>query len=511
MFILGLALITIALILLPSAWRGRIVGRGQFCRKCKFDLTGSPIDTQGNKCPECGQPIHTQSSRRTTLRRSSRFGLIASLVLLLAGISSMIIGISGNTAIIYARLPDTAIVHLSTLNSEGALDELVNRITRTPPLSDAHWNILIDHGLKIQTDPLAPWNPILGEVLADAWITNRLTDEQVNQYLDHALDIQFLMRDRLVRGSTEIKLLARITPAKIHSLNGTETGHALKIGIVSSSIGTEPSRHYRPDGKPLWISHTGISVPGSNGHWSYTSAVDIRPIAPKLMAQPGTEVPITINLELALESSSFSSTENPEGTIRHYKSMTINRFVRIIEEGTPLVDMLTDSLSVQHLKEHYTISAVRVLDEPHPDRESWTPILGFSIMTSDGFPEPLAFGVFIRIADGTENREVQIAKIIHEQKSGKGIHATTATWNADPDDPEASSQAADMLALIKTVGRVDVILRPDPTIAESNPTIDHILDTTLIFRDVSVELVDTYGQIWMTRINDPKWRTSNED
>lgn len=132
-------------------------------------------------------------------------------------------------------------------------------------------------------------------------------------------------------------------------------------------------------------------------------------------------------------------------------------------------------------------------------------------MINEGLSDSLAFRAFLRVTDGAQSQEIEIAKVIHEQTNSRGSHGTAISWRVDPDDPEKSKQAADIVAMLKKIGKADIILRSDPTIAEGNPTIDSILDTTLVFRDVSINLVDTYGKIWMTTLNERQWHASNED
>jgi len=511
MVIVGIVFIVIALIMAPFAWRGRITARGQFCRKCKFDLAGSPMETAGDKCPECGQTIHTQSSRRTTFRRSSRSGMALAVVLMLAGVITASIGVTGNSAALYAQMPDGIIVHLTTIGSDGALGELGNRLTRVPPLSDSHLNQLITHALKVQADPLASWDPIYGQLLSDAWISGRLSESQVNQYLDHGLDIQYLIRERVRPGSSGIQFKARITPGRIHAVSGTESGRSIKIGIMSSIIGDEPARQYRSDGKPLIISHSGINIPKPGYNWKYTNSLEVNPIKADCFSEPGEELSVTVNIELSIASTSYTISPSEDDPLsRHYKTIAINRSIKVLEKGEALVEVRESSTQLKALKEHYRISEVRMLAELDPQRDSWTPVLGFSMMKAEGFPDPLAFRVYLRVGNGTESREIEIGKAVHEQASGGGAFGTSIAWVVDPENPEDSKRAAELFVLIQDKGKADVIFKSDPEIAEDNPTIDHILDATLTFRDVTIKQVESYGEIWRV-LRDPQWRASEDD
>ena len=511
MIILGIVFILTALIFISFAWRGRVTARGQFCRKCKFDLAGSPIETVGDKCPECGQEIYTQSSRRISLRRSSRIGLVLSLGLLIIGIASSAVGITGSSAAIYALMPDGIIVHLTTIGSEGALDELGTRLTRVPPMSDPHINQLIAHALKVQADPLAPWDPIYGQLLSDAWISGRLSEIQVNQYLDHGLDIQYLIRERVRPGSRGIQFEARITPGRIHAINGTESGRSIKVGIMSSTIGDESARHYRSDSKPLVISHSGINIPKPGSNWKYTNSLELKPIEADCFSEPGEELSVAVNIELSLASTSYRINPSEDDPLsRHYKTIIIDRTVKVLEVGEALIEVRENPTQLKALKEHYKISEVRMLTELDPQRDSWTPVLGFSMMKAEGFADPLAFRVYLRVGDGVESQEVEIGKAVHEQTSGGGAFGTSITWVVDPENPEESKRAAELFALIQDRGKADVIFRSDPEIAEDNPTIDHILDATLTFPDVPIKQVENYGEIWMV-LRDPQWRAVEED
>ena len=484
MILIGITIIVLGLFLLPLAWRGRISARGQFCRKCKFDLAGLPMESTRDKCPECGQAIHTQTSRRTTLRRSSRVGLVTAVVLMLAGLTGTGIGLTGNSAAIYAAMPDGIIVRLSTLGSDGALDELVVRLTRTPPLSDAYWDTLIDHALKVQADPLAPWDPTLGEVLADAWITDRLSEEQIKQYLQHAVNIEILIRDKIRQGSSKIPCKIEATSGRIHAVNSTQTGYSLEIKVLGTTIASEPERKYGPLGTPLRIGTFGVNVPAQGSSWSSGSAFGIQPISALVNAEPGTEIDVTVNCQFLLTGNAI---EEPEP----FKTISFTQPVRVIAPDESLVGLINDPDHASMLCKRLQVSQIRVLEELNTDRQGWTPILGFSTMVTDGYPDPVSFRVFLRIDD----QEVEIGYHIHEQSFG-GSFGSSVSWSVDPEKIEESEHATKILSRLKELGKADVILRTDPTIAESDTSINEILNASLIYYDVPIEPVGTYQLIW---------------
>lgn len=64
-FFIGLAALGMALVL--GGWRGRLVGDHPSCRRCRFDLVGSPDDAP--RCPECGADLKTTRAVQLGQRR----------------------------------------------------------------------------------------------------------------------------------------------------------------------------------------------------------------------------------------------------------------------------------------------------------------------------------------------------------------------------------------------------------------------------------------------------------
>ena len=185
---LAIILLLASFAVLAIALRGRLTARGLFCRKCHFDLQGLDPARDNPACPECGRDLTQPGSTRPILRRVHRPGLVLALLMLTAGAVLTALALTPRGPAFYAALPDGQLLLLNRLGVDDALTELVDRTTRTPPLSDAHWRAIIDRGLAHQDDTAALWDPRWGQILAHAFVQKRMTEDQLQGYLEHAFD-----------------------------------------------------------------------------------------------------------------------------------------------------------------------------------------------------------------------------------------------------------------------------------------------------------------------------------
>ncbi|MEX0876585.1 MAG: hypothetical protein WD114_03915 [Phycisphaerales bacterium] len=238
MLIIALALLLLGLALLLVALRGRIVDRGSFCRRCRFDLAGLAPDAPA--CPECGGDLAAPNASRPTLRRRRPIVLALGIVLLLSGGTLMGIIVSNNQARVMAVLPDRIVLTLHALGMDAAFTDIAtSRLVRKPPLSDDAWDDLIANAIAHQQDISTLWDPRHGEVLANALVDGRLTQEQASAYVRLAIDSAADFPETLRHGATIAGLNVRHTnSARIAALN--------RFGAVN----------YGPEKLRLWMTIT---------------------------------------------------------------------------------------------------------------------------------------------------------------------------------------------------------------------------------------------------------------
>ncbi len=491
MILFGCVLVLISVVLIILAWRGRTIERGEFCRACSFNLAGLPEGSE-SKCPECGKSIQGDANRRNTLRRKSVAGVLLGLVLLVAGGGLIGVGSSGMKSTFYAKLPDSIIVPLVTLGSDDALEELVPRLTRPQMMSDQHWERIIKHALDVQADPLAPWDPRIGEILANAWMFDRFSDEQLVSYLDHAIETKIIIRDRVRQGAESIPCFVRIKPSRMHSVYQAQSGVTLEMGVVSTQIQGDPTRYAHTREIQRSIGSYGVNVPEQGSNWIMGGQLDVQRASGTIDSEVGTTLQVDVEFEFRLSQQGSEEKQK-------YRAFTYSKAVRVIDPDEPIIELVENQAVADMLCEQFRGSQVAVFKEIGQDHKSWRPILGFSIFAEEGFQIPIAMRVLLDV----DGEEIEIDQIIQEQSHG-GAYGTMVDWKVDTENEEVVRRAELAIKRMLAQGTADVIFRTDPVIAEGNPAVDRVLNLELRINDLPISGVDAEGQIWAS-LSDPQW------
>lgn len=484
MIIIGILCIVIAILVLPFAWRGKVVARGQFCRKCRFDLAGSPMDSIDDKCSECGRVIHTQTSRRTSLRQSSRAGLILSVVILLFGITSAGIGISGNSAAIYAQMPDGIIVRLTVIGSDDALDDLVLRLSRTTPLSNAHWGQLVTSGLAHQAQTTSPWDPRWGEVLYTATVDGHLSEHQLKQYVLNGFTHSVRIRDRVHQGDQGVGYKLSSMQERLSGLTGGSTGYNLRIAVNQSGVvGRTPK--YKDMGGG--VSHL-IEIKARSGTQNWTQSLSSRIQSawlnrPMFNVEPGSVVEVYVDYEVQMTRKSDDST-----VFEHY--YRAEQAITVLSKTTPIVQTITPS--PEQLAEcGHSLSPINLINQLPETVPSYGIYVMAAHLSLEMLSEPFAFRAYFVI----DTEEIEFGTM-------NGIVDPTVTsihvihWQVNQANQEAAQRT---IGRIHANGRVDIVLRADAIAAIDNPDIQQVLGLTLRFDDVPVESIVSDSNLWTVR------------
>jgi len=141
MLTLSIIVLAIGTLLLILALRGRVVERGAFCHRCRFDLCGLDRQEPSLRCPECGRDLSGHKSTRATLRTRRPVLLACGAVLLFIGLASVGVSATNNTARVLAVMPDRVVLTLHSAGMDEAFTEITtNRLARFPPMSDRTWS-----------------------------------------------------------------------------------------------------------------------------------------------------------------------------------------------------------------------------------------------------------------------------------------------------------------------------------------------------------------------------------
>jgi len=467
MILIAISLFVIGFALLVLAWRGRVVARGQFCRKCKFDLAGLDIETIEAKCPECGRGVYDEATRRVFLRRSWRVGVWIALMMILVSMGLGGFGVSGKAGIILGILPDSTVFWLHDHGVDEALDELVVRVSKTPPtMSDALLTRAIEDALAYQADTEQVWDPRWGEVLSVMFGNPLMTDEQMKQYLRNGMDIGVVIRDRVHQGESSVSMNHTMAYGRISALNfNNSTGYMYTAKVTSGGVvGEEP--------RPMGINGgmtTNLFIPNRVNAMSMSANGKVEPTGVGFDVEPGTSVPIFVEYEFRLRGV---------GVVGTYRT---EQSVLVVDQDEAIVPILKDSTMARALCESIVISPVRVLEEiPEQNDNSSMFVLAFQVKY-DGLPASIALNVFIDLGDG---ELIKIGKLV--QLGPSETTGAQVSWGMKPYETRESTPYAEVIARLIELGQVDVIFETDAVLADSKPGIDEVLEVSIRFEDIPV-------------------------
>jgi len=467
MIIIGIVLLILGSLVFVFAWRGRIVARGQFCRRCKFDLAGLDIDSTESKCPECGSEVQNESRRKGVRRERSMLGVIAASVLLFGGVSLLGVGASGAGNIVLRHLPDTTVFWLNDLGVDEALDELVIRVSRSsnPIAQELHTRAIVD-ALAHQADTSQTWDPRWGEVLSVSFGNPVMTDEQMKQYIRNAMDVSAEIRDRVYQDAQSVDITIRTKLSRMSALNLNDTGYWMFNKPVKGGVVGEPVHAYLKNaglGTNFYVSQRGQSSLSWDGTIPIDSGFDV---------EPGTLVPVYIEYELM-----FSEI----GVIGHFRT---EEMVMVLAEDDPVVPEYMDPVMAQLFCESISISTIRVIKEV-PDID---PMRGHSVLAFRTQFEPVhaytAFDVYFRFDDG---ELIRIGPWVNRRlESNNGI----LTWPGGIFLESVRAKSLPIVERLISEGKVDVIMQTNSALANDIPGVDRVLNVSLEFLNIPVEVVE---------------------
>ena len=399
---------------------------------------------------------------------------------MLSGIGMLGFWASGNASVILKPMPDWAVVGLTEMGMDAALDELVTRVSMVPnSMSDSQMSKAIEAGLAHQADLVAAFDPRWGEVLYIACVERYMSEEQLKQYMLLGVSSEVLVRDRVHRGAKKVDGLMKIAPARINALTGGYTGYSVSRKWVADGVVDQQSFG------PLAL----VSVPKPGGWWTNSASTPIVPASGELNRKVGSKLVVYAEYDLILSAASDqypASLNIPAQELEN--ELVLGRFrveheVEIIDPGEPIVPMADDPELARRTCEAMGISAIRllrVLPEPEPGLR--TRVLSMSTY-SRNLPTNIALRAYAQLDDG---QEIRIGQWM--TKGMGGDFFSGISWSVDNTNAQSHAQTQAILDKMIEQGQVDVIFRTDATLAESTPEIQEVIDLTMIFEAVPVEI-----------------------
>lgn len=481
----GLAMLLLGSILLAIPLRGRIVARGRFCRKCRFDLEGHSSDAAA--CPECGRDLTGPKPTRVTLRRVRPLPLVAAGLLLFVGLGLLLIQTPGAGARIIAGLPDAQVVRLAAIGVDAGVDELASRATRMPPMASPDLARAMELALAHQADASKPWDPRWGEVLAGAFFADRMTDDQIARYLTHGFEREIQIRDRVNRPDARIGYRIDSRPVRLHRLTSSQpanSNRSLRVEIVSIGA-TSPGANKEGPGGAM---SSGMYIPNQPPTGDASSLGSTVPVRPEdwTAEEPHDELTVRAEFRVTLED---------RATRRKIEVTTVEseQRVRLLPPDEPAVTTITDAAAAERAAGGMGIEPFAIL----PVLPNTLPPGGATIAQFGFRPEPQSHAVagWLSMVDPRDNSEVRITRMTLRPPGRMAMIDWRASHRAigeERSDPERMLSVAEA---VLAAGTATLVFRTDPAAAESDPDIDAVLDMTVVSESVPVHRAQTEADL----------------
>jgi hypothetical protein len=487
MIIIGLVLLILGLLVSILAFRGRIVARGQFCRRCQFDLAGLDLESSATKCPECGREIHQEPSRRALLRRRSRVGLVVATIMLLGGGGGIWAGATGKTGSIITAMPDPIVLWLTDLGVDEALDELVVRVSKVPStMSAGSWDEAIEQGLAFQADTALVWDVRWGEVLFDALNLNQMSDGQVEQYFSAGFTHQLVVRDRVHPGTNNLPNKLKRIQTRLGPIWGSTTEFVMRsqitrVGVVGHEpIYTGELSEYR---RQLRIDNDGPTTSSSGGTYGFKEYFS------KL---PGERVDIQFEYTVRLDYKDYL-----EPIFEKHFQETVS--VSIIDPSEPIVRVVKNDAVAKGVFESIFMSPIRLEPEFSEDEQRNPRVMtNAAVLIPGGVDMPVSLQLFLQL----DGQEYKVGKLTTSGRTGGGVGGMIIlrSFNGRDRGIEVAREIHE-----KLVGQdlASIVARVDPGSMARKPSVDEILGITIVFEQVPVKVVEKLGSFPGIDLSDP--------
>jgi hypothetical protein len=449
MFIAGIILfLLVGIALFVIGVRGERIDDHPLCRKCGFDLTGKPADS--DRCGECGALLTDAKAIRIGHRRHrQRLVVAGTAMFLLSSIISGFVLYDGMVGLSWSHYLPTRWLALNATSTNAtfrtpALVELVARL-KAGEIGDSQLNALITKGLVYQGDLTKPWDTGWGDFLEYTYGSGKLTAAQWQQYVSQAWvgscsarvrpririgdPIPWWIDSKPARVSSHNRLLIKLKDEKI-----LWQGAAAGVGAGAPESGS---------GSTFYLSPTGGGASGSS-----CSADEI----PQVL-KPG---PMTLRIGATVVvgpnvGTGYQPTPVARGTLDLPVTTTF------LPVGQPTVAIVHDPTLADAVRKSVKVDSITV----SPAGNNFSASCSFTI---DNPPVGLSFDIFLKSPSG-------------EMKVG--------SFACPAGNPKEGWGTGGML--ISAPGKVvDVILRGNPEPAKGTTNTFQAWDGEVVFKNVSV-------------------------
>jgi|GEM_PF-5040091 len=497
--ITGSILAVIGFVLLVRAIIGRPLSGHPFCRKCRYDLIGLDLSTPSN-CPECGKIVHIKS--RSVMKGQRRIRCIMlPIALVFIIIGSAGIGFSSlkrHPALeyiewhqLYQRSPEPALHFYELLNDEEAVHELWRRMIKGT-VTDKGLRVLIDRSMKHIADPKAGYDYIWGSVLLCALYDNQLTDADRIAYIEgsvySSVHLHPVVSDSATQSHAVISYhgverfmgswLNTITLQRqdrpIAQISATSDFRILCTPQIQTINGNPPST------QPTWIS--------TSNDWAAIEAE---------FATSRIHFPLPIDQQILDTTIAINYVLMRNDVIVHSWQQSLTASIQRTEEEIQYAQQIEDPTTLNPILSKLGIYPVNVptqieLGREAKDGRSIRPTI---MMHSEAFFDHHLLGN-IRFRIGSDEIDYQPIEwklrphTISPRERGMSIDFVPGWgWSGSHDFDETLDYFVlhqDFWERAIELGKVDVIIDPDPIMAEENPRIVSFINRAIIFKDVPI-------------------------
>ena len=501
--LVGFVFFPIGLCLAILGFRGRLQNRHPHCRGCGFDLHGIELGNEA-RCPECGRHVAVGSSSVRIGKRRRRY-VVTGIGAILA-----LIGTAGFSYPLwsqipawkninwYDHLPESVLVSLAIDGNTKAMDTLHARLI-PGEVSDEALDSIIEHAIEILDGESVAWDERWGDALIYGVLENKLTSDQLDQYLRSTHQIVLKAHDQA--GSNESKMyfhvgtgstgLGAFDPLFLSKWRNASNGissagnklelrlndHQFPVAINGEEVVREP--------------RTGLS--GSSGFstqhgvWSTWHLNEDFPLTED-------ELEIRIVMEFELES---------DGRILHKweeeRRHTFTRLDHPIDRTFPAEDpeRLIESLSIK------SVSIPVNLNEGYKHKQ--TQYFGYSAfsISLEGEHEISLVGEFC-LQLGTERLNAFHSPTAMTPRENGMVKGGRSQFYKNGGLHFFEQHRLFLMEAVLN-GKVDVVFVPKPEACSKYPEVTAYLATPIIFRDVPIKRLhpqygragDSDGNTWM--------------
>ena len=499
--ITGSILALIGLVLLVKAIIGRQLSDHPFCRKCRYDLIGLNLSAPST-CPECGNTVDINSRSVMKGHRRIRF-LMLSFALVITIVGSAGIGFSSlkrHPALeniewqhLYQRSPEPALRFYESLNDEEAVHELWRRMTKGT-VTDKGLRVLIDRSMQHIADPKAGYDYIWGSVLLYALYDNQLTDAERIAFIEGSVYSSIHLHAAVSDSATQVHAVI--------SYHGVERFMGSWLNTIALQRQDRPVNQMSAtsDFRILCTPHIQTingNPPPTQPTWT-SSSNDWAAIEPEF-ATSRIQVPFPIDEQVLDTTIAINYVLMRNDVIVHSWQQSLNASIQRAEEDIQYAQQIEDPTTLNPILSKLGIYPVNVptqieLGRGAKDGRSIRPTI---MMHSEAlFDHQLLGNIRFRIG----NDEIPYQSIewklrphtISPRERGMSIDfAPGWGWSGSHDFDETLDYFElhqDFWERAIELGKVDVIIDPDPIMAEENPRIVSYINRAIIFRDVPISL-----------------------